>query len=412
MRSKLPEGWKEVMLGDIVEYRGEQIDIVNVNLENYVSTENMLPNYKGKEKSSGLPKIKTTNHYKQNDILISNIRPYFKKIWKADGFGGASSDILVLKSKEIDNDNLFIFYNLANDDFFNYIMSGVKGTKMPRGDKGHILKFKVNLPPLPEQKAIAATLSALDDKIELNNKINENLEAQAQVLFKHWFVDFEFPDENGIPYKSSGGTMVESELGRIPEGWEVKKLGEELQVQLGGTPARKNDDFWGGNINWINSGELNSYRIIKETERITDEGLESSSTKLWRKNTTVIAITGATLGKTSLLLIDTCANQSVVGILESDSIPHTYIYPYILSKVPKLIGHKTGGAQQHINKGNVEGLSLIHPPEEILKQYDGMVGRMFNLIENLETQNQTLSQLRDTLLPKLMSGQIRIPLED
>ena len=208
--------WQEVKLGDICEYSRNRISISEVNLCNYVSTENLLKERAGKTIADSIPEQSNFYEYNKGCTLVSNIRPYFKKIWFADIRGGCSNDVLVYRPNKEINDK-WLYYLLSQDSFFDFVMSGAKGTKMPRGDKSQIMKFSVALPPLDEQKKIAAILSALDDKIELNNKINRNLEAQAQAIFKSWFIDFE-------PFKN--GKFIDSELGRIPEGWKVKELGK------------------------------------------------------------------------------------------------------------------------------------------------------------------------------------------
>ena len=212
--------WKDYELGCLCEYRKDKISIEQVSINNYVSTENMIQNKGGIDVASGIPNSKQVNKYIEGDILISNIRPYFKKIWYATQSGGNSSDVLVFKNKFNGKlDNTFLYYMLSSDNFFDYVMSTAKGTKMPRGDKDAIMKYKLNLPTLEEQQKIANILSSLDDKIELNNEMNKTLEEIAQSIFKRWFIDFEFTNENGEPYKSSGGEMVDSELGMIPKGW-------------------------------------------------------------------------------------------------------------------------------------------------------------------------------------------------
>ena len=221
----------------------------------------------------------------------------------------------------------------------------------------------------------------------------------AQAIFKSWFVDFE-------PFKNQ--PFHETELGMIPEGWEVTTIGENLKTALGGTPSRNRDDYWNGEIAWINSGEINKFRIIQASEYITENGLKSSATKLLPAKTTVLAITGATLGQVSLLEIDTCANQSVIGVLESDAIKHQFIYPLIKSQIKYLILHQTGGAQQHINKQNVDSIQFVLPPKDILDEYQIITKKIFDQISTLCFENQRLASLRDTLLPRLMSGEIKI----
>lgn len=258
----------------------------------------------------------------------------------------------------------------------------------------------IKLPPLDDQRRIASILSSLDRKIELNNKINADLEEMAQAIFKNWFVDFE-------PFK--GGKFVDSELGMIPEGWKVGTLGDFCKCLLGGTPSRSKEEYWNGEVNWINSGEINKFRILEASEKITELGLAKSATKLLPKKTTVLAITGATLGQVSLLEIDTCANQSVIGVLENTEIPYEYIYPFIKDRIEMLIQHQTGGAQQHINKDNVESLIFLLPAKNVLEGYISLVRPMYKRIESLCFENLYLSLLRDTLLPRLMSGEIEVP---
>lgn len=289
--------------------------------------------------------------------------------------------------------------------FLYYLLKNLKLDKLnsdsavPGLNRDNAYSQTFYLPPLDEQRKIAGVLSALDDKIELNNKINRNLEAQAQAIFKSWFIDFE-------PFKN--GKFIDSELGKIPEGWSIDRLGSVCECVLGGTPSRSHKEYWGGNIPWINSGKTNEFRVISPSEFISDEALKKSATKFLPKKTTILAITGATLGKVSLLEIGACANQSVVGILENDDLPYEYIYRYISHNIEKIISHQTGGAQQHINKDNIKNFHIILPPKFELKRYKMLVEHLYNEITTLVFQSRFLSQLRDTLLPKLMSGEIDI----
>lgn len=260
--------------------------------------------------------------------------------------------------------------------------------------------MEIELPSRKVQDKIVSILSSLDRKIELNNKINADLEEMAQAIFKNWFVDFE-------PFKD--GKFVDSELGMIPEGWKVGTLGEFCKCLLGGTPSRSKEEYWNGEVNWINSGEINKFRILEASEKITELGLAKSATKLLPKKTTVLAITGATLGQVSLLEIDTCANQSVIGALENTEVPYEYIYPFIKDRIEMLIQHQTGGAQQHINKDNVESLIFLLPAINVLEDYISLVSPMYKRIESQCFENLYLSTLRDTLLPRLMSGELEVP---
>lgn len=386
-------------LQDICSYVKTKVETSNYSIEDYISTENMLPEKGGITVASSFPSGKVTE-FQENDILISNIRPYFKKIWKADRRGCCSNDVLCIRANN-NVDAEFLYYLLSQDLFFAYVMSGANGSKMPRGDKQQIMNWEIEIPSEKEdQRRIASILSSLDRKIELNNKINADLEEMAQAIFKNWFVDFE-------PFKD--GKFVDSELGMIPEGWKVGTLGEFCKCLLGGTPSRSKEEYWNGEVNWINSGEINKFRILEASEKITELGLAKSATKLLPKKTTVLAITGATLGQVSLLEIDTCANQSVIGVLENTEVPYEYIYPFIKDRIEMLIQHQTGGAQQHINKDNVESLIFLLPAINVLEDYISLVSPMYKRIESQCFENLYLSLLRDTLLPRLMSGELEVP---
>lgn len=264
-------------------------------------------------------------------------------------------------------------------------------------------------PKINEQKQIAEILSSLDDKIELNRQINANLEKLASSLFKHWFVDFEFPNENGKPYKSSGGKMIDSVLGEIPEGWKVSIIGKEFETFLGGTPSRVKNEYWtNGTVPWINSGMVNEYRITEASEYITEEAVKNSATKLLPKGTVVIAITGATLGQYSLLEIDSSFNQSVIGIKENKNLKKEFIYYWIAITINTLINAQTGGAQQHINKQVVDSHKILIPKQNALNKYYEIVGPIFEFISSNCFEIKNLSALRNSLLPQLMSGKIRV----
>ena len=265
------EEWKEYKLGDICKYNTERISLNLLNEDNYISTENMLPNIGGITISSNLPTSGNAIHFYEGDTLISNIRPYFKKIWYANKEGGCSADVLCIRANK-GIDKQYLYYLLSQQDFFDYVMAGAKGCKMPRGDKQHIMNWVVNVPNFPTQQKIANILSSLDDKIEVNRRINEQLEELAQALFKSWFVDFE-------PFQDS--EFVESELGMIPKGWKVCELSEIGDIVGGATPSKANPDYYTEKgISWITPKDLsiNKNKFIDKGETdITELGYSKCS---------------------------------------------------------------------------------------------------------------------------------------
>ena len=211
-----------------VKYSKKRINMEDITVDNFVTTDNLLQNKQGITKAVGLPpQSGFMPEFERENILVGNIRPYLKKIWFANIDGGCSADVLVFEVNKGYYPK-FIFYSLFRDDFFEHMMKGSKGTKMPRGDKSQILDFLIPNFDFSTQQKIASVLSSIDAKIELNNRINAALEAMAKTVYDYWFVQFDFPNGEGKPYRTEGGKMVWSdELKReIPEGWEVKSLSE------------------------------------------------------------------------------------------------------------------------------------------------------------------------------------------
>ena len=404
--------WKEVTLGDLCEISSSK----RIFAKEYQS--DGVPFYRGKEIIA-----KQKGNAISNELFISRNR--YEEIKARYGVPQQRELLLtsvgtlgvpyVIKEEEFyfKDGNLtwfrhfngldveYLYYWFLSPYGKNEINTKAIGSTQKALTIDSLSKFDIKLPAnLDDERRIASILSSLDRKIELNNKINADLEEMAQAIFKNWFVDFE-------PFKD--GKFVDSELGMIPEGWKVGTLGEFCKCLLGGTPSRSKEEYWNGEVNWINSGEINKFRILEASEKITELGLAKSATKLLPKKTTVLAITGATLGQVSLLEIDTCANQSVIGVLENTEVPYEYIYPFIKDRIEMLIQHQTGGAQQHINKDNVESLIFLLPAINVLEDYISLVSPMYKRIESQCFENLYLSTLRDTLLPRLMSGELEVP---
>jgi type I restriction enzyme S subunit len=303
--------------------------------------------------------------------------------------------------------NDFLYYALKN--YVKNIVSKSQGSVF---DTINLKSFDLMEITIPEsiavQSQIAKVLSDLDDKIEFNNKINAELEAMAKLIYDYWFVQFEFPDKDGKPYKSSGGKMVwNEELKReVPEGWEVKELGKVLRTELGGTPSTKDKDFWDGEFPWLNSGEIANFPIIDSELKITESGIKNSATTLMPKGTCVLSITRHL--RPSILGVNSCANQSVVGIFESEKLKNSFIYPYLVNDIPRLMTLRSGAQQPHINKGTVDDSKIIIPTEKTLDKYYSIVDSYYDQILNNSFQIKQLAELRDWLLPMLMNGQVKV----
>ena len=366
-------------LSDISYFVNEKINIEELNDSTYISTENMLPDKGGVTKSSGLPNANYTQCFSEGDILLSNIRPYFKKIWYATFNGGCSNDVLVLRAKS-NVCSKFLYYVLSDDKFFEYDTATSKGTKMPRGDKVAIMKYSVPQYDLPTQEKIARVLSSLDDKIELNNKINQNLEQQADLLFNDLFLE----DKDCI------------------------KLSEVISTTSGGTPSRKNLNFYtNGSFCWVKSKELNGTFITETEEKINQLAIEKSSAKLLPPYSVLLAMYGATVGEYAIISKQMTCNQAICAIIPNEKYPYTYIYEYIKLSKERIKTLAIGSAQQNISQVLIKDL-LVHKNINKIKEYHFKTRYLFELIKNNQIENEKLTQLRDTLLPKLLSGEIDV----
>lgn len=401
----MSDEWIEIKLGEYVDLNPEGIKKDYPYLEiNYIDISSVgtgtlqgTTKYELNKAPSRAKRI-----VRNNDIILSTVRPNrrsFYYIKNAYNNLIASTGFVVLRNKKGLN-SLFLYYLINQQDFTDYLTNSAKGSAYPAVDNEIISKAILKIPKsLETQKKIATILSNYDDLIENNNKRIEILEKQAKLIYEEWFVKFKFPTDEKIEF-------IGSELGRIPKGWEVDSIGNKFKVILGGTPSRVKEEFWNGNIPWINSGKVNQLRIIDESELITELGLNKSATKMMPIRSTVLAITGATLGQISLLEIKACANQSVVGIFDENKKFSEYIYLKINEVIKDMVGKAGGGAQQHINKDIICQTNILLPNEIIINNFNKKIIPIFNEISNLLFKNQNLRKTRDLLLPKLISGQI------
>lgn len=301
---------------------------------------------------------------------------------------------------------LYLKYKL--DTMYNYLVGISTGSARDNLSQEGIRSLELNIHSLAEQKKIAAVLSALDDKIALNKKMNQKLEAMAKRLYDYWFVQFDFPDENGRPYKTSGGPMTHNPtLNReIPVGWEVDVVGNVCETVLGGTPSTENESFWNGNIPWLNSGEVAEFPILNAEKRITEDAVKNSATAYLPAGSVTLSITRHL--RPSIMAIDACINQSVAGIKENDILKNGYLYPYLVNEIPRLNTLRGGAQQPHINKDTVDKSPIVIPAQNVLHQYYEKVNPLYKEIIEKAKESQKLTALRDKLLPLLMNDQVEV----
>ena len=402
---------QECQLSEIADFVTDKIPMEKVPLTDYVTTDSLLPNKGGRCVAQNLPPQKCVlTHYQSGDVLVANIRPYLKKIWFADREGGASADVLVFRAKP-GHSQEFLYASLLQDSFYDYVMKGTKGSKMPRGDKDQIMRYSIPRLSLTAEDCIGNMVLSFCTKININRQINDNLEAMAKLLYDYWFVQFDFPNEEGKPYKSSGGAMVWNEkLKReIPQGWNAAKIVDVAQTYSGGTPTSTNKEYYdGGDIPWINSGELN-YPIITSTSNyITEKGLNNSSAKLYPPYTVLVALYGATAGKVGLLSFEACSNQAVCGVIPNDNNMTIYTRYYLASLYEHFIALSSGSARDNISQDTIKNTVLPIPQQEIIKKYTDTVAPIINKIITNQQEIENLTKQRDELLPLLMNGQASV----
>ena len=373
-------------LKDICKFVNEKVDTSSFHLEDYVSTENLLPNKGGVTVASKIPQGKATL-FKKGDILISNIRPYFKKIYLAKKQGCCSNDVLCIRP----NSNIpssYLYYLLSQDSFFDYVMTGAKGTKMPRGDKGHIMNWAVYQSTLSQQQNIAEILAPLDDKIAVNSRICANLEAQAQALFKSWFVDF-------TPFKDQ--PFVDSELGPIPQGWKVGTLFDvanlhdryrrPLSSNQRSLMAKKYPYYGATSLmdfveDYIFDGE---YVLMGEDGSVVTEKGYPFIQYVWGK---------------------IWVNNHAHVLSGKDGFPTELLIPFL--KTYNIKGLVTGAVQAKLNQANMAQIQIPIPPKKNINNLSVIIKSIYKKYRLLTEENQRLAALRDTLLPKLMSGEIKL----
>lgn len=378
--------WKNFSLGDVCNFSTDKIEVSKLDLKNYISTENLLPNKGGITEAAALPKVVTTTAFDVGDILISNIRPYFKKIWRATFSGGCSNDVLVIRAKT-NIEPKFLYYVLSEDKFFDLVTATAKGTKMPRGDKQVIKNYSVPNFPLETQKKIAAVLSALDDKIELNNAINKNLEEQAQAIYKKICLK--------APLVPLSELIETIESGSRPKGG----------AETSGIPsigAEKIDGF--GRYDYSNEKFI-SADYFKRLKR----GIVFSGDVMLYKD-------GAYTGKSSMALDgfphETCAvNEHVFLLRTKDNMAQFFLYftlrnEDVYKKIHALACGKA--AQPGLNQKELMCVTSFLPEEEVIQKFESIVSPLMRTIALNALENKKLAEIRDALLPRLMSGEIDV----
>ena len=347
-------------LSSLCSYAKGKVSVDTLSKRNYVSTENMMPNKGGIVDAGALPSAQYTQQYIKDDILVSNIRPYFKKIWMADDDGGCSNDVLVFRADR-GCDSTFLYYILANDAFFNYASATSKGTKMPRGDKTAIMQYKVPCFNYETQLRIGKLLRSIDDRIAVNKKINDNLQQQAQAIYSSMFSD------NLDPAWSHGHL---SDLIIVKYGKDHKKLADGIYPVYGS----------GGIMRYVERPLYNKESVL-----------------IPRKGT----LNNVMYVNQPFWSVDTMFYTEM-------KLPNVAKFVYHFVKAKDLASMNAGSAVPSMTTDILNAMEVVIPSASALEEFESLIAPMYEAMKANDVQSQTLSKMRDTLLPKLMSGEIDV----
>lgn len=408
--------WKEVRLGDVVEivngfafkskaFTLEGIPVIKIknikagkvilNDLDYISTSDINPKYT-KIRSSDILITMTGNRMDGSpETWVGKV-----SLFRHQGDFYLNQRVSALRLIDDSVDNNFLSYYLSSWQSQLYFAlnsnsSGGQANITP----AVVQEYRLMVPELETQRSIASILSSLDRKIELNNKINADLEEMAQAIFKNWFVDFE-------PFKD--GKFVDSELGKIPEGWKVGRLTDIIKLMPGGTPKTSEPLYWdNGTIPFFSPKDVNGVYCFATEKHITETGLNKCSSNLYPKDTIFITCRG-TVGKVCLAACDMAMNQSNYAIRAIDGYSQYYVFFLVKSVVERLIKKSNGAVFSAITSKDFDEEILI-PSQKAVEDFTNVIDGFFRRIFTIGTENSRLSLLRDTLLPRLMSGELEVP---
>lgn len=379
----------------------ERVNGKNINIELFINKNK----YNEIQRKFGVPLT--------GDILITAVGTLgvIYQVRKSDYFYFKDGNILWLRKINNNINKRYIYQLLKSKLGKSLLDETIIGTSQPAYTIANLKKIKIPLPPLPIQKKIAAVLSAYDDLIENNNRRIAILEKMAEELYREWFVRLRFPEVDvgteqcSVPTSTPNPTSPKG----IPEGWEVKKIGDCFITSSGGTPSREKENiYYNGNINWIKTGELKDTIIIETDEKITESGLKYSSAQIYPVNTLIMAMYGVNIGQLGIIYNPSATNQACCAFLPIKKSEYSlyYLFFYLKSIREYLFNISMGAAQQNLSQQIIKRLDYIKPHSKLLTLFDKIQKIYFDKIILLKKQNKILTATRDLLLSRLMSGRI------
>ena len=398
---------QECQLSEIADFVTDKISMEKVPLTDYVTTDSLLPNKGGRCVAQNLPPQKCVlTHYQSGDVLVANIRPYLKKIWFADREGGASADVLVFRAKP-GHSQEFLYASLLQDSFYDYVMKGTKGSKMPRGDKDQIMRYTIPRLSLTAEDCIGNMVLSFCTKININRQINDNLEAMAKQLYDYWFVQFDFPNEEGKPYKSSGGAMVWNEkLKReIPKGWHCGTL-LDIAEYTNGLACQK-----------YRPTDENKLPVIKIKEMHDGLSVDTEWVKADIPDDVKVFDGDVLFSWSASLEVMLWAygngglNQHIFKVTSKNGYPRSFYFYQLVNYIGvfKQMAEARKTTMGHITQDHLRQSTIVLPPDvDIVNKLEEKLCPIFDAIVKNCQEIMTLTKQRDELLPLLMNGQATV----
>ena len=354
-------------LNDIAEFVTDKVSSSSISLENYVTTDSLLQNKRGRETAQNLPPVQCAlTHYKQGDVLVANIRPYLKKVWFADSEGGCSSDVLVFRAKNGHYPS-FLYTVLIQDAFFDYAMSGAKGSKMPRGDKDQIMRYELPTFTSLEEENIGNIMVDIMSKINVNRQINDNLEEQLRLITSRYIF--------GSPYL------------------EKKRIGEIATIKAGGDCPIT-----------FSKTRTQEYNIPIFSNGTEDRGLYGFTNKANIEGHSITVAARGTIGYCERRLMPFVPIIRLLAITPKENGAYIYLHQVIRGMKFK----KNGSVQQQLTVPEISFIEIPYPHSSVLHEYNNVASPIVEMIERNINENEILTKQRDELLPLLMNGQAMV----
>ena len=384
---------------DMEEYKLSELLEIKYGKDHRSLSDGKIPCYG----TGGLMRYVDKFLYDEESILIprkgslENLYYINRPFWTVDTlfWSKINKDLVIPK---------FLFYKLKTLNFSNLN----EGSAIPSLTTKTLNQIIVNIPDLETQEKIASILSALDDKIELNNEMSKTLEEMAQTLFKRWFIDFDFPNEKGEPYRCSGGKMVDSELGEIPEEWEVTKIENVVNIKRGASPRPIQDYISDNGIPWIKISDATSSIskfLNKTNEFIIEKGKEKSR---FIERGTLILSNSATPGIPMIVNLDACVHDGWLIFNEYKNITKEFLYYVLKYHKENILALSNGSVFRNLKTDILKNYKIILPNLDLIILFNQSLEIIDKYIRNNVEEIQSLTEIRDALLPKLMSGEVEV----